>query len=136
MATVDAVAVLSSAFRQLSDALHLASVACKDLEYTIPLIANNAPPITSTPAPQPTPSAEKLKRKKDPNEPRRPPSAYLLFAGKARQELVASHPELKPPEIMTKLGSLWSELNETKRRVLPAHNVIDSSSHMNRKQNN
>jgi hypothetical protein len=130
MSSTERVAELSSAFRQLSDALHLASVACKDLEYTIPLLATKALAIVpATPANVPSvTSAEKGKRKKDPkdpNEPRRPPSAYLLFTAKARQDVVASDPDLKPAEIMTKLAVLWSELDENKRRVRP-HSLRNS----------
>jgi hypothetical protein len=131
MTDAEKAAVLSAAFRQLSDALHLASVACKDLEYTIPQLATNAQP--SLPTPQPKP-AEKVKRVRDPNEPRRPPSAYLLFASEARAKLVKAGTELKPPEFMTKLGAMWSELGDVEKRVLPFLIANIDNSHTRKEQ--
>lgn len=127
MSNPESAAALSLAFRQLSDALHVASVACKDLEYTIPLLAANAiSNVTSTPQPQPTTTKEKPekgKRVKDPNEPRRPPSAYLVFTSKARKELVANNPHLKPPEVMSRLAGMWGELDEARKRVSVSRNT-------------
>ena len=120
MATADTVAVLSGAFRQLSDALYRVSVACKDLEYTIPLLSAESSGTSAAKAPsQPLIPAEKPKRTRDPNEPRRPPSSYLLFLSKARQGLTENDPELKPAEIMTKLASMWNDLSESQKRVEP-----------------
>jgi len=58
-----------------------------------------------------------MKRVRQPNEPRRPPTAYLLFANEARAKLIKGGTELKPAELMTKLGAMWSELGDSKKRV-------------------
>src|SRR5271167_4280956 len=114
MASTDIGTVLSLAFRQLSDGLHQASVACKDLEYNIPLLLGksdgSSTAKTSTTA-QAAPT-EKTKRVRDPNEPRRPPSAYLLFTSKARADVTKSEPELKPAEVMSKLAEMWKDLRD------------------------
>jgi hypothetical protein len=119
MVTAETVNNLSSALRQLSDAFHRASVACKDLEYTIPLIAaqvvdttNDGPKQSTLAAAGPPP--EKRKRVKDPNEPRRPPSGYLLFLSKTRPSLES---DLKPAEAMSKMAGMWKDLDESKRKV-------------------
>ena len=120
MVTEDTVNNLSSALRQLSDAFHRASVACKDLEYTIPLLAsglettNNAPKQISPP---PMVPPEKRKRIRDPNEPRRPPTAYLLFMAKARQDLPKADIDLKPSDIMTKMAAMWKDLDDSQKKV-------------------
>lgn len=118
MANTDTAAVLSSAFRQLSDALQRVSTVCKDLEYIIPNLAaqSNASTMASpkTAAQGPT---EKFKRIRDPNEPRRPPSSYLLFLSKARQDLAKTDPDLKPAEIMTKLAAMWNDLIDNQKKV-------------------
>ena len=120
MASTDIGTVLSLAFRQLSDGLHQASVACKDLEYNIPLLLGKSDNVstakTSTTA-QPAPPTEKTKRVRDPNEPRRPPSAYLLFTSKARAEVTKSEPELKPAEMMSKLAEMWKDLSNSEKQV-------------------
>jgi len=123
MAITDTAAALSTAFRQLSDALHLASTACKDLEYTIPLLAANSGGLPagsaglSNSVAASTAPAEKVKRKKDPNEPRRPPSSYLLFLANAREELAKSEPELKPAEALTRLAAMWKDLSGAQKAV-------------------
>ena len=128
MVTENTVNNLSSALRQLSDAFHRASVACKDLEYTIPLLAAGVDLASDGPKQTTTPAAavpEKRKRIKDPNEPRRPPSGYLLFLQKARQELPKTDSELKPSEIMSKMAAMWKDLDESQKKVhlpLPASN--------------
>lgn len=47
------------------------------------------------------------KREKDPNAPKRPLSAYFLFAAAKRPDLKAKHPELKPTEFAAEIGILW-----------------------------
>ena len=117
MASTDIGTVLSLAFRQLSDGLHQASVACKDLEYNIPLLLGKSDGSSTKTTAQAAPSTEKTKRVRDPNEPRRPPSAYLLFTSKARADVTKSEPELKPAEVMSKLAEMWKDLNDSDKQV-------------------
>jgi transcriptional regulator HMO1 len=114
----DTATVLSQAFRNLSDALHTASVACKDLEYTIPLLAGRQPPAAATTSATGPAAPEKQKRVRDPNEPKRPQSAYLLFLSKAREDVHKSGgvgEDMKPADVMSKLASMWNELSEKER---------------------
>jgi hypothetical protein len=143
MTSQETITTLSTAFRQLSDALHSASVACKDLEYIIPQLATSqtsstaSPSGTAQPPAQPT-SQEKGKRVRDPNEPRRPPSAYLLFTSKARGDVVKNNPDLKATEVFTKLAGLWSELTDSEKKVPstpPLAMIRADYSRMNKKQN-
>jgi hypothetical protein len=135
MTSPETITTLSTAFRQLSDALHSASVACKDLEYIIPQLAGSQTSTTNVAQPQSSTPQEKPKRVRDPNEPRRPPSAYLLFTSKARADLVKNNPDLKATEVMTKLAGLWSELTEDQKRVSPLPFDRADSSHMKKMQN-
>src|SRR5271170_604297 len=122
MATKDPATTLALAFKQLSEAFSVASSACKDLEYTLPSLAAKTDAFTAVipQAPMSTTTAttaaqqappKKIKRVRDPDEPRRPPSAYLVFLETARQDLKKSEPELKNTEVMTKLASKWNELS-------------------------
>jgi HMG (high mobility group) box len=121
MTAPDMATVLSSAFRQLSDALHQASVACKDLEYTVPLLArspaSSAAPTAPATAAADAVAAVKKKRKRDPDEPRRPLSAYLLFTADVRKQVQKANPDMKPAEVMAKLASMWKELSDANKRV-------------------
>jgi len=116
MVTENTVNNLSSALRQLSDAFHRASVACKDLEYTIPLLAAGVDLPSDAPKHAAGPP-EKRKRIKDPDEPRRPPSGYLLFLQKARQDLSKTDSDLKPAEVMSKMAAMWKDLDESEKKV-------------------
>jgi hypothetical protein len=142
MTSQETITNLSTAFRQLSDALHSASVVCKDLEYLIPQLAASTgvtTGITSNSQPQLQTQLGKAKHVRDPNEPRRPPSAYLLFTSKARASLVKSNPDLRAREIITELGGLWSDLTDDQKQVLglpiPDFNLMDytDDSRMNKK---
>jgi hypothetical protein len=143
MTSRETITNLSTVFRQLSDAFHSASVACKDLEYIIPQLAASTTVattgITSNTQPRLQTPLGKAKHVRDPKEPRRPPSAYILFTSKARASLVKSNPELKATEIFTKIGDLWNNLTDDEKRVHchspPAFNVMDytDDSRMNKK---
>ena len=54
----------------------------------------------------------KIKPKKDPNEPKRARSAYLLFCNDKRPSLVKKKPDLKITEIMVQLGKDWKKLSD------------------------
>ena len=64
-----------------------------------------------------------LKAKKDPNKPKRPKSAFLLFCDDERPKLIDKQKKtLKGGEkfnlgdIQKKLGSLWGKLSEDKKK--------------------
>jgi len=49
------------------------------------------------------------KRKKDPNAPKRPPSAFFIFCGDHRAKIKADNPGIGIGDIAKKLGVKWSE---------------------------
>ena len=60
-------------------------------------------------------AAQTKKPKKDPNRPKRPPTAYLLFTSDARASFTASHPGLSNPQIMKGIAELWSKQNDSQK---------------------
>tara|TARA_Y100000389_G_C17448002_1_gene512831 strand:- start:257 stop:685 length:429 start_codon:yes stop_codon:yes gene_type:complete len=63
-----------------------------------------------------------IKAKKDPNKPKRPKSAFLLFCDQERQKLIEKEKKnLKKGEkfnlgvVQKKLGELWKKLSEDKK---------------------
>jgi len=56
------------------------------------------------------------RKKKDPNAPKRPLSAYLLFCGKERAKVTASNPEMKGRAVMTELGARWGRLSDEAKK--------------------
>jgi len=56
------------------------------------------------------------KKQKDPSEPKRSPSAYLLYGQKIREEVKAANPEAKSSEIMKIIGARWQKLGEEEKK--------------------
>ncbi|KAL9187373.1 hypothetical protein ACHAXT_001476 [Thalassiosira profunda] len=55
---------------------------------------------------------KKPKKKVDPNEPKRPASAYIMFMKDNRSRIAKENPELDFREIASKVGQVWKELSE------------------------
>merc|ERR1711991_1295827 len=65
----------------------------------------------------PTPGFEKTskRKKKDPDAPKRPPSAYQLFSQAHRDRVVAENPDVKHTEYFKLLSQKWKAANEQER---------------------
>jgi len=62
------------------------------------------------------------KRKvKDPLQPKKPPSVFFLFFHSAKNEVMASNPEMTYKEVKAVLGSLWNELGAEKKAPFKAN---------------
>jgi len=57
----------------------------------------------------------KKKRKKDPNAPKRPMSAYLVFLERYRDAEMKLHPELKMADIIKKLAEKWRVVTDEEK---------------------
>jgi len=55
-------------------------------------------------------------RKRDPAEPKRAPSAYLLYGQRVREEVKKEHPEAKSSEIMKLIGQKWQKLTDEEKK--------------------
>merc|ERR1719494_850805 len=51
----------------------------------------------------------------DPNAPKRPLSAYMLYAGSVRAEIAAANPDMAAKDIMKEQSVWWKALSETER---------------------
>ena len=61
---------------------------------------------------------KKRKRAKDPNAPKRPIPAYVLFVKSQYQKIAEDNPELKPKDVMVILGAHWRDLTDTQKQVV------------------
>uniref|UniRef100_A0A8C2HDG1 High mobility group protein B2 n=1 Tax=Cyprinus carpio TaxID=7962 RepID=A0A8C2HDG1_CYPCA len=57
------------------------------------------------------PKGEKKRRFKDPNAPKRPPSAFFIFCGDYRPKIKGENPGLSIGDIAKKLGEMWNSLS-------------------------
>uniref|UniRef100_A0A8I6GJ73 High mobility group protein B1 pseudogene n=1 Tax=Rattus norvegicus TaxID=10116 RepID=A0A8I6GJ73_RAT len=54
------------------------------------------------------PKGETKKKFKDPNAPKRPPSAFFLFCSEYRPKIKGEHPGLSIGDVVKKLGEMWN----------------------------
>lgn len=52
------------------------------------------------------------KKEHDPNAPKRPPSAYLVFQNDVREKVRSENPDVKYSEVLTIIGEQWKALGE------------------------
>lgn len=60
-------------------------------------------------------SAAGKKRKRDPNSPKKPLSAYMLYCKDAREELKDSQPDLKGKDVMREMAKGWKKLSDDEK---------------------
>ncbi len=79
---------------------------------------------TSQSAEEATPTPGKRKRttrgpheSKDPNAPRRPQTAYMMFTNDVRKDVRLDHPDTSVSDRAKIIGRMWSEFEETKKKV-------------------
>ncbi|KAF9518351.1 hypothetical protein BS47DRAFT_292610 [Hydnum rufescens UP504] len=68
------------------------------------------------------PKEKKEKAAKDPNAPKKPATAYLLYQNKVRANVKAENPEFTNKELMGKIGALWSALPDNEKQ--PYHDAV------------
>lgn len=59
---------------------------------------------------------KKVKRERDPNAPKRPASAYILFQNAVRQEMRAANPTADYKELARQIGDRWKSLDEEAKK--------------------
>ncbi|ODN92730.1 nonhistone protein 6 [Cryptococcus wingfieldii CBS 7118] len=60
---------------------------------------------------------KKEKKIKDPNAPKRPPSAYILFQNDVRDEIRRSNPNIAYKEILHIISAKWKDLADDQKKV-------------------
>lgn len=54
----------------------------------------------------------KIKKRRDPNKPKRPLSSFLYFCNDYRDTVRSDNPDLQMGGVMKELGKLWKDLDE------------------------
>jgi hypothetical protein len=62
-------------------------------------------------------SQKKTRRKKDPNAPKAPLSAYMYFCKEYRPRMRSEHPEWEFTDVGRELGKLWKDLDPVEKTV-------------------
>jgi len=58
---------------------------------------------------------KKVKKAKDPNAPKKPMSAYLMFGNTQRAKIKQENPDMKSADIMKKIAEEWKKLTSTEK---------------------
>jgi hypothetical protein len=61
--------------------------------------------------------AKKEKKIKDPNAPKRPPSAYILFQNEIREDIRAANPGIAYKDVLNVVSERWKNLSESEKKV-------------------
>lgn len=57
------------------------------------------------------------KKGKDPNAPKRPMSAYMLWLNASREKIKSDHPGISITDLSKKAGELWKAMSKEKKEV-------------------
>lgn len=59
----------------------------------------------------------RVKKPRDPDAPKRPPSSYLLFQNEVRQAMKKANPGMANHEILTNISQRWAEMSPEEKEV-------------------
>lgn len=76
-----------------------------------------------------------VKKKKDPNAPKRSLSAYMIFANEQRENVRDENPGITFGQVGKVLGKLWKELDEKQRTPYEAKAAEDKKRYEDEKAN-
>lgn len=62
-------------------------------------------------------STSQSKKGKDPNAPKRPMSAYMLWLNASREKIKSDHPGISITDLSKKAGELWKAMSKEKKEV-------------------
>lgn len=65
-------------------------------------------------------STSQSKKGKDPNAPKRPMSAYMLWLNASREKIKSDHPGISITDLSKKAGELWKAMSKEKKEVRDA----------------
>ncbi|CAG8460702.1 11657_t:CDS:2 [Acaulospora colombiana] len=108
--------VLVNAYEQIAQALRVAAKACDEFQALIPRDVGIVPSETHTSIGH-QPRKFKKPQVKDPNAPKRPNTAYILFSNEIRAETKADNPHANQKEIVTLIGQKWKALSREQKKV-------------------
>jgi len=75
-------------------------------------------------------AAKRTKKKKDPNAPKRPQSAFFLFCADHRGPLRASNPSFSVGDIAKQLGKKWAECSTETRKIYSDKSEIEKAKYV------
>jgi hypothetical protein len=64
----------------------------------------------------PDESFKKMKKKKDPNAPKKNTGAYLIFTSKRQKEIKKKNPDMKQQDIISQIGAEWRGMTEDQKK--------------------
>ncbi|POY71248.1 hypothetical protein BMF94_5560 [Rhodotorula taiwanensis] len=69
----------------------------------------------------------KEKKEKDPNAPKRPPSAYIEYQNSVREDFRKQYSDLPYSEVLKKIGLVWQGMTEAEKKAW--HDITEKKKH-------
>lgn len=76
----------------------------------------NAPPPEDDSDEEDQPKKKKKKKNRDPNQPKRPKTAFFFYLDKMRTQIAEQYPEMKMSERSKLLGQMWQKLPQEEKQ--------------------
>ncbi|CAG8488131.1 11780_t:CDS:2 [Paraglomus brasilianum] len=119
----DDVCIQSLISHAIATALRTAATAVDEFQALIPRDVSILPPTLTPVSPTTTTLTPRTHRKgrksynKDPNAPKKPNTAYIIFSNEIRAEMKANNPEANQKELVKLIGSRWKALSTEQKKV-------------------
>ena len=97
--------------------MRYAAKACDEFQSLIPRDVGIIPGDMGVSSPIGSQRKFKKPQVKDPNAPKRPNTAYILFSNEIRAETKAANPQANQKEIVTLIGQKWKALSREDKKV-------------------
>ncbi|GAA5859677.1 hypothetical protein JCM8547_006189 [Rhodosporidiobolus lusitaniae] len=143
-AVVDALSALANSYSQLAKQQKAASAAIASYAQEIgstddagALLAQfpsllggvgadkaGSPDADASPSGKRKRGPNKEKKAKDPNAPKRPPSAYLEYQNSVRDEFRNQYKDLSYSEVLKKIGLVWQQMSDEDKK--PWHDITEA----------
>ena len=103
---------LAKVFKETADYFGKVSKLFEELKGQTALNIDEKPKADEAPK-----KKKKEKKKKDPNAPKKPLTAFMLFTNHRRPQLLKEKPSIKITEVSCEIGREWKEMNEEQQNV-------------------
>lgn len=110
-----------ASFKDVAAAMSRCAAIIEGYTSLSPAPGSIKPPVSaSSPVDIKKEKRHRVSKPKDPNAPKRPPSAYILFQNEVREAMRKEHPGNTYKEVMGIISQAWKDLPEGTRKIYEA----------------
>lgn len=106
---------MAKAFANVAESLRAAAMAVDAFSFAMPDNKGAATTAANGIAPDKVKKEKKEKKVRDPNAPKPPVGAYLLYSGNVREKVRMENPTLSSHEVAALIGKMWNDAGEKEK---------------------